>query len=62
MNEHESLELGKVIVNSQAPRLDGKDFPSGPVDKNLSANAGDMSSIPSLALPFFGIGMKTDLF
>ena len=46
MNEHESLELGKVIVNSQAPRLDEQDFPSGPVDKNLSANAGDMSSIP----------------
>ena len=46
MNEHESLEPGKVIVNSQAPRLDEQDFPSGPVDKNLSANAGDMSSIP----------------
>ena len=46
MNEHKSLELCKVIVNSQAPRLDGQDFPSGPVDKNLPANAGDMSSIP----------------
>ena len=48
MNDHKSLELCKVIVNSQAPRLDGQDFPSGPVDKNLPANAGDMGSIPGL--------------
>ena len=46
MNEHRSLELCKVIVNSQAPRLDGQDFPSSSVDKSLPANAGDMSLIP----------------
>ena len=34
------------------------DFPAGPVDKNLSANAGDMGLIPSLGRPHMPWGTK----
>jgi len=29
-------------------KMGWEDFPGGPVDKNLPANAGDMASIPGL--------------